>query len=222
VPSPGKALLIGDASAYSVDDMLGRVDVPGGASDDLVNDYVWGASIYPAPVTLDFTWLVQPLAWRPVPPINSMSVSRAGAATAYAQNPASRDEYGTFDPGAVTVQTNIEADPLALATFVTTYQATFRQRPPVLTFDLLERTQGEQWTILSVGEGTRIIIANTPSTWPVECLSLFVDGVSHEISLDVRKVRFTCSPLVGQSAGRNGPWFTADRSMTGDSDVSPF
>jgi hypothetical protein len=222
MPAPGKALAVWDAPLFDIDDMIGRLDVPGGAADEIVNDYVWGASLYPMSVTLDYTWLAQPLAWRPVPPVNSMSVSRVGASPAYAVNTASRDEYGVFDPGAVSLETALDADPLALATYTTTYQAAFRQRPPLLTFDLLPRAETEQWLILSVGEGTRIFLANTPATWPAECASLFVDGIGHAISLDVRQVVFTCSPLTGQTAGQVGPWFAADRSTAGGTDVAPF
>jgi hypothetical protein len=155
-------------------------------------------------VTLDYTWLVQPLAWRPVPPINSMSVARPDSSPAYVVNTASRDEYGVFDPGSVTLETALDADPLALATYTTTYQAAFRQRPPLLTFDLLDRAETEQWLILSVGEGTRIILANLPATWPAECLSLFVDGINHEISLDYAqgRVHLLAAGRAGRRAGR--------------------
>jgi hypothetical protein len=222
MPSPGKAFLVGDGPLFSVDDMLGRPDVPDTVSPALVNDYVWAASIFPAPVTLDYTWLVQPLALRPVPPVNSLTVSRSGAGSATVRNATSSDEYGVFDPGQITLDTAIDADTTALATYATTYQPNFLQRPPQLTFDLLPLTTAERWRVLQVTEGTRIILTGTPGTWPAECLSLFVDGIAHTIGVDQRLVVFTCSPLIGQAAGQVGPWFTADRSMTAGSDAAPF
>jgi hypothetical protein len=222
VPSPGKALLDGDAVLFCVDDMLARPDVADSVSPALVNDYVWAGSIFPTPVTLDYTWLSQPLAWRPVPPINALTVTRTGGGSASRANATSSDEYGVFDPGGISLDTAIDADPNALATFATTYQPNFLQRPPQLTFDLIPRTTSEQWRILSVTEATRIILANTPSTWPAQCASLFVDGISHTIGLDVREVVFTCSPLIGQAAGQVGPWFKADLSTAGGSDAAPF
>lgn len=223
MPSPGRGLLDFDAALYDVDDLIARPDVINSPLDDVLNDYVFASSVFPAPVTLDYTWITQPLAWRPVPPSNSMTATRSDGNSATVINPTSIAEYGTFDPGGVNLDTAIDADTTSLATFVTTYEGIFLQRPPVLTFDLLPRTVTECWQILSVVEGTRIILANTPLTWPAECVSVFVDGIAHTIGLDDRLVTFTCSPLIGQAAGQVGPWFKADTSYPTDFlDVVPF
>ena len=222
MPSQAKALLVGDAYLFSADDMIGRPDVPDGVSAALVNDYVWGVSIFPAPIVVDYTWLVQPLAWRPVPPVNSQSVSRAGGSPATVTNTTSSGEYGVFDGGSISLDTALDADPPALATHATSWQPNFLQRPAVLTVDLLQRTTAEQWQILSATEGSRLILVNTPADWPTECLSVFVEGITHVVGLDVRLVAFTCSPLIGQAAGQVGPWFSADRSTSGGGDASPF
>jgi hypothetical protein len=42
LPSPGKALAVWDAPLFDIDDMIGRVDVPGAAADELIDDYVFG------------------------------------------------------------------------------------------------------------------------------------------------------------------------------------
>lgn len=220
MPSPGRAFADWDAPLWTVDDMIGQTS--DAVHDNLINDYVWGSSLWPTPITLPYDWLVQPLAWRPIPPVNSQTVSRSGAGSAYATNATSVGEYGTFDPGGVALETALDADPLALAVHQTAWQPNFLQRPPVLTFDLAERTETEQWQILAVVEGSRVILSGTPTTWPAECVSVFVDGIAHEISVDARRVAFTCSPLIGQAAGQVGPWFSADRSLTGGTDVSPF
>jgi hypothetical protein len=111
MPSPGKALAVWDAPLFDIDDMIGRLDVPGGAADDLVNDYVWGASLYPVRhAGLHVAGAAAGVAAGAA--VNSMSVSRRRP-PAYAVNTASRDEYGTFDPGAVTLETALDADPLA-------------------------------------------------------------------------------------------------------------
>jgi hypothetical protein len=222
VPSPGRAFIDGDAYLYDFDDMIGSPTVLDSPLSTLVNDYVWAGSVYPTPVVLDYTWLVQPLAWRPVPPVNSQSGTRTGAGTAYTTASSSTSEYGLFDPGVMSLDTALDADPKSYAVYATTYQPNFLQRPPMLTFDLLQRSKAECWRILSVTENTRIILTGTPSTWPAECVSLFVDGVAHAIGLDQRIVAFTCNPLIGQAAGEVGPWFRADTSIVGAGDVVPF
>jgi hypothetical protein len=222
MPSQGKALLDFDSVLFEVDDMIGRLDSTDTVSDDLINDYVWGSSIFPTPVVLDYTWVVQRMALRPVPPVNSQTISRTGGASAYATNTASVTEYGVFDPGAVNLDTSLDADITSLAVFNTTYQGSFLQRPPQLVFDLLSRTAAEQWRILSVTEGARIILVNTPASFPAQCVSTFVDGIAHVVGLDQRLVVFTCNPLIGQAAGQVGPWFRTDVSVTGGTDVVPF
>jgi len=223
VPSSAKAFLDFDATLFGEDDLVGRLDVPDGVSQKLIGDYLWGTgTIFPTPVTLDYGWLVQPVAWRPVPPVNSQTVTRTGAGSAYATNTSSINEYGVYDPGGVTLETANDGDPASLASYATTWQPNFLQRPPQLAFDLIHRSTTEQWAILSVTEGTRITLTNTPATWPAECVSVFVDGIAHEIGLDSRTVTFTCSPLVGQAAGQVGPWFQLDRSFLSGSDVLPF
>jgi hypothetical protein len=223
MPSPGKALPDFDAALYDVDDLIARPDVIDSPLAALLNDYVFASSIFPASVTLDYTWISQPLAWRPVPPSNSLTATRTGGISASVTNAASIAEYGTFDPGGVELDTALDADAAALTTFVTTYENVFLQRPPVLTFDLLPRTPAECWRILSITEGTRVALANTPSTWPAECRSVFVDGIAHSIGIDERIVTFTCSPLVGQAAGQVGPWLKADTSYPAQFlDVVPF
>lgn len=221
--SSARALLVGDGYLFGADDMIGRPDVPDTVADDLVTDYVWGTgAIFPVAVTLDYTWLVQRLAWRPVSPVNSQSVSKTGGGSAYATNASSIAEYGTSEGSPITLETAVDADPLALATWITAYQAGYLQRPPQLTIDLLPLATAEQWRVLSITEGTRVILASTPTGWPAECLSVFVDGIAHVVGLDQRLVVFTCSPLVGQAAGQVGPWFMADRSMADGTDVAPF
>lgn len=222
MPSPGKALLVGDAYLFAVDDMIGRADVPDTVADDLVNDYAWATSVFPAPIVIDYTWLAQPLSWRPVPPVNSQSASRTGGSPATVVNTTSSGEYTVFAGNPVTLDTALDADPPALATHAVTWQPNWLQRPPVLTVDLMQRTTAERWRILSATEGSRLILANTPADWPTECVSVFVDGITHVIGLDARLVAFACAPLIGQAAGQVGPWFMADRSMTGGSDASPF
>jgi hypothetical protein len=127
-----------------------------------LGDYWWGG--YPPPPTqIPHGWLTPPARWRPAPPANTAAVTRTGGSTDRSTDRASVLAIGER-PYTATLNTTVVDDPIHLATYVTTYYTTPRQRMPEILLNLVGRTPTECWRILSRRIGDRISIVGAPET----------------------------------------------------------
>lgn len=180
----------------------------------------------PAPVEIPYTWLSTPLIRRPDMPITVATISRTGGTTIRAVDAPSRQEYGE-NQLSVSLATESEADPAALASFTLHYYATQpgevpRQRFAILALVLNNRTPTERWRILDAVEGTRIRITDAPASWPDGFTEQVIEGVRHIVGDQERRVEWMTSPVVGATPGEAGPWFRLGISALGGTDVVPY
>lgn len=222
MPTTGYARWLGGLDEVQPEDCVARPDVPNSPTAAVVDRWLFGGYA-PAPVPIPYTWLAQPLRFRPDPPINVADVTSAAAATVPARSvgTTSRAEYGEAST-AVTSYSALPPDPQALAGYLTGSYADPRVRCPNITLDLLQRTDVERWLILAAGIGTRITITGAPATWPEGTTSLIVEGVAHTVGIDDRTVVWNTAPVVGSTAGIPGPWFRTDASAIGATDKLPY
>lgn len=159
---PGRGLGLATFAGYDIgaEDLIDRPDTDTRSAAAL-NDYAWGGG--PPPVTqIPYSWLSQPLRFRPDTPINVAAVTQASGTPAVSVNTVSVAAYGEFAASPITLSTICDADPANLAAHLTGNYADPRMRCPQVTLDLLERTALEMWLILGRFEGDRIQITGTP------------------------------------------------------------
>lgn len=189
----------------------------------VASDYFFGVA--PPPVTvIPYDWLSPPATFRADAPINDPQITNGRGGVVQSPNAASIATYGDF-PLPVTLSTISDGDAPALAYWFSVYYAGFRMRCPGLTVNLLDarRTQADIWRVVGVRIGDRISIPDAPGTWPQGANTMFVEGITHTVSQNERKVSFNCSPVIGSTPGTAGPWFTADNSFAGSTtDLAPF
>lgn len=175
----------------------------------------------PAVVEIPFSWISPPLVRKPTIAITKAQVTQNGAATAPSWASAAQIlQYG-LSAALITLDTDCDADPANLATFLTTYEAVPRPRQPTVLFDLLPRTSAEALTILGVGLAQRVRITGAPAGTPPGAVNFIVEGIQHRIS-DRRFVAWATAALVGATTSAPGPWFRAGSSASGGTDVVPF
>lgn len=191
-------------------------------SRTVADDWFWGV-VPPPVVVIPYGWLSPPAAFRADQPINAPQITRSGQGTTAYPNAASIAQYGEF-PLSVTLATSSGADAPALAYWFSTYYSGFRMRCPSLTINLLDarRTQDEIWRVLGVRIGDRLSIPDAPATWPEGTNTLMVEGVTHTVSQNERRVTFNTSPVIGATAGVVGPWFREGISVASGTDAGPF
>jgi hypothetical protein len=210
--------------------MLGRAGVPDQdrAAAAIVDDLYWDGP--PTPTTIDYSWLIQPVQWRLDPPVNDVSVADGDNNAARVTSPASVAAFGTKPPATpVTLATATPADADALAEHTVFYYAVAppgalqRQRCPQIAIDVLALTPDEQALVLSIDEGSRIVIANTPGTWPTGASTLVIEGKVQDIGVSRRRITFNTSPVIGTGPGAPGPYFRWGASVwETTTDLIPF
>jgi hypothetical protein len=222
VPATGYGRYLGVGDSLVIEDLFGRPDAPSSIGPMVARDWLWGGAP-PAPVVVPYSWLDQPLHFRPDAPVNYALVSRVNGNTARSVNKTSSDASTEYRASGVTLDCVTPADPPNLADHVTGNFASPRMRCPSLTFDLLIRTDPERQLLLGVAEGQPIVVSGTPASWPEGTASLVIEGVRHVIGIDQRTVIWNTSPVVGSTPGTAGPWFRLDASkLDTGSDKLPF
>jgi hypothetical protein len=218
----GRLALVGGADVFDVDLELWP-DVPGAPVRLVAGDYFWGTGTTEAfaPVEIPYAWVSPPVARRPTTVINSATVNQVDGATAHARGDASIARYG-IGAGEVTLDTDCDADPAALATFLVAYYGQPRPRQPVLVLNLYNRTDAECLRILRVKLGQRVLLTGTPTGWPPGAAAFVVEGIHHAGAVDERTVTWSTSAIVGTTASQPGPWFRWDASQWDGTDLRPF
>lgn len=172
----------------------------------------------PTPVEIPLCWLSGPVRLRLERPYTTAAVERFGHGTAYASNGTARvDQQFT-----ATLDTACSADPAVLASWTVTYRAEARTRSPELILNLLIRRDVEKALILSVERNQRIRLVNAPPNFPEGATDLVVSGITDEIGILHRRVRWTTRPVIGVDPGIAGPWFRVGNSAVGGPHIIPF
>lgn len=175
----------------------------------------------PVPVEIPLCWLSGPVRLRLERPFTTAAVSRVGHGTARDTNTAALIQYKSLlFPAAL--DTACSADPAVLASWTVTYRATPLTRSPELTLNLLIRSDEERVRILSVQRNQRIRLTGVPPEFPVGAADLVVSGITDEIGVFVRRVKWTTRAIVGVTPGTPGPWFRVGHSTVGGSHIIPF
>lgn len=175
----------------------------------------------PAPTQIPICWLSQPVQLRLEQPYNYAEVGQANGTRAVANDADSVSEVGTFAFTA-TLNTMLDADPAALATWTVAYQATPRVGAPTLIIDLLYRTEAEISMLLRIDRHQRIQLTGVPPEFPEGASNLVITGRTNELAVNRRRITFTTAPVIGLTAGIPGPWFRVDASLLDGSDILPF
>lgn len=189
----------------------------------------------PAVTVIPWIWLQTPLELRADPPINSTQISRTGGADGIANNLPSQATYGVFSASA-SLDTISPDDAQSFATWLVTFYGNPLLRAPVLSLSLVYRTDDERAAILGLEIGQRITLGPgtvqdfpghlavipVPAGLPPGALSFVIEGIHHTSSVNDRVVEWTTAPLIGTTAGAEGPWFRLDSSALGGTDTMPF
>jgi hypothetical protein len=229
----GKGAILG-MGEWGDDDLITDVERPTPSAALVVNDWFWGGGA-PDVTVIPWTWLQMPLAMRPDPPINSVSVTRNNSSASIANSPASQATYGVFAASASLDTISLD-DAANFAAFLVAYYANPLMRCPIITMSLVPRTDEEKWRILgrelgdrfTLGPGTvqdypgHTVILPVPAGLPAGVRSLVIEGIHHSSSVTDRIVEWTTAPLLGSAPGVEGPWFRLDYSALGGSDVMAF
>lgn len=177
-----------------------------------------GTGLPPPPVEIPLCWLTTPVRLRLEKPYTTAAVARFGHGTAYASNGTARiDQQFT-----ATLDTACTADPAVLASWTVTYRAEARTRSPELILNLLIRSDVEKALILAVERNQRIRLTGTPPEYPEGAADLIVSGITDEIGVLARRVRWTTRPVIGVDPGTAGPWFRVGNSAVGGTHIIPF
>jgi len=176
-----------------------------------------------------------PLELRADQPINSATITRTGGSAATSNNATSQATYGVFS-ASTSLDTASLDDTNNFATWLTTFYANPLLRSPTVTLSLVPRTDAERAIILAreigdrmtLGQGTvqdfvgHALAISVPAGLPATALSFVIEGIQHVSSVNDRTVQWIVAPLIGTSAGTEGPWFRLDTSTLGSSDQIPF
>lgn len=180
-----------------------------------------GTGLPPPPVEIPICWLSNAVRLRLERPYTTAAVSRLGHGATYDTNTAALALYKDLRFTA-TLDTACSADPAVLASWTVTYRATPLTRSPELTLDLMHRTDEDRVRILAVQRNQRIKLTGVPPEFPVGAADLVVSGITDDIGVFVRRVRWTTRPIVGVTPGTPGPWFRVGHSIVGATDITPF
>lgn len=181
-----------------------------------------GAGLPPTPVEIPLCWLSQPVRLRLERPYTTAAVSRVGHGTAYATATAARRAAAGDQAFTASLDTACSADPAVLASWTVTYRSEARTRSPELVISLLPRTDDERALILSIQRNQRIKLLGVPPEFPEGAEHLIVSGITDEIGVFARRVRFATRPVIGVVPGVAGPWFRVGNSIVGAADAVPF
>lgn len=174
------------------------------------------------PVEIPFDWIATPLTRKPTTAITKAQVGQSEGTTYYSAATAAQvRQYGT-NTAQVTLDTAVDADAQNLAAMLTTFQAVPRPRQPMLTLNLLARTDTECLLILSVGLTRRVRITGAPSGTPPGALNFTVEGIRHVLAVERRTVTWSTAALIGTTTSAPGPWFRLGSSSLGGTDQIPF
>lgn len=180
------------------------------------------AGLPPVPVEIPLCWLSPPVRLRMERPFTTAAVSRVGHGTAYATATAARRATAGDQAFTAALDTACSADPANLASFTTTYRAEARTRSPELVISLLPRSDEERALILSIQRNQRIRLTGVPPEFPEGADHLIVSGITDEIGVFARRVRFATRAVVGVVPGTAGPWFRVGTSPVGGDHIVPF
>jgi len=178
------------------------------------------------PYLIPYSWLSPPLPSRHDKPITTAQVSTSAGTVAYREDAAAVAEYGD-NPLTVTLNTANAVDAANLAAWTLSYYATQagdfpRTRFSSLRICLSKRTVAEQQSFHENATiGRHIRITDPPTTWPTGAADQVVEGIHHLVG-DIREVELLTSPIIGSAHGVAGPWFRADSSTVGGTDVVPY
>jgi hypothetical protein len=174
-----------------------------------------------APMQIPLCWLSQPVRLRLERPANAARIAQNEGSTGRASDTDSIAEYGVYLATA-TLYSLDGGDAESLASMKVTYGANPRMTSPELVIDLLYRTDDEKRQLLRVQRHQRIQLTGTPPEFPIGASSLIVAGITHEVGISARRLKFTTSPVAGSTPGVPGPWFRLDVSSLNGTDVVPF
>lgn len=176
---------------------------------DIVCDYFFGLAGVKV-TRIPYLWLTPGLTWRPDLPINDVTAGSTSGASARSYDAASITSYGTYSDRRE-LDCAVQDDPRNLAKHMVGVYSAPRVRISNIRLTLTPRTELEKHTILDVGIGSRIMITDTPLTWPLGAHKLTVEGVKHTFAADDRIVEWRTSPMLGTiTVGEVGPWFQCD------------
>lgn len=180
------------------------------------------AGLPPPPVEIPFSWISYQLVRKPTTAITKTQISQAGGTATYSPASAALVRQYGVNTAQVTLDTACDADPQNFASMLATYQSTPRPRQPLLTFNLLNRTDAECLVILGVGLTRRVRITGAPTSQPPGALNFVVEGIRHVIAVEERTVTWSTAALVGTTATAPGSWFRLGSSSLGGGDLVPF
>jgi hypothetical protein len=174
----------------------------------------------PSPVDIPWTWIQGPLRIRQDNPLRRAEVSQSGGSTARAKDATltTTEQMWTYTQ---TIDSITAADAANLARWTVEYYTQPRPRTPALTLLLNDRSEDELYRILSVRQGTRISLSGMPASWPTGAGELIVEGITHTITADLRRVSWNTTPVIGAELGESGPWLYTDDTLT-DSTYVPY
>ena len=176
----------------------------------------------PAVVEIPYDWISSPLTRKPTTAITKAQITQRSGAVAFSSaSDALVRQYGV-NTATETLDTPVDADAANLATMLTTYQAVPRPRQPLLTLNLLARTDDECLTILAVGLARRVRITGAPAGTPPGASNFVVEGIRHVLAVDERTVTWSTAALIGTTTTEPGPWFRWGSSSYGGTHVKPF
>ncbi len=180
------------------------------------------AGLPPPLVEIPICWLSQPVRLRLEKPFTTAAVSRFGRGTAYASAAGNLRRQAGDQPFTATLDTACSADSAVLAHWTVTYRADPLTRSPELIINLMHRTDAERARILSLQRNQRIRLVGVPPEFPEGADTPIISGITDEIGVFARRVRFTTRAVVGVDPGVAGPWFRVGNSAVGGDHIVPF
>lgn len=168
----------------------------------------------PAPVEVPLCWFTQPLRLRMEEPFSTATVNQSGFGTAFASSGAAQDY-----PFQATISSIIGGEAQNLANFTVTYRDEALTRCPELTIDLIHRTAAERSMLIRIRKNQRIKITGTSAEFPEGAEHLIVSGITNEIGVTSRKLRWTTRAVIGTAPGVSGPWFYPGTSVWDGPDI---
>lgn len=175
----------------------------------------------PPPVEIPLCWLSGPVRLRLEKPYTTAAVSRLGHGTAYDSNASALATYGD-QAFTATLDSACSADPAVLASWTVTYRSTPLTRSPELVINLMHRADEERVRILRIQRNQRIQLTGVPPEFPEGAAHLIVSGITDDIGVFARRVRFTTRAVIGVVPGAAGPWFRVGTSAVGGTHIIPF
>ncbi|MDP9799342.1 hypothetical protein J2S43_007854 [Catenuloplanes nepalensis] len=160
---------------------------------------------YAQPVTMQipFGWIEsRSLKYRTDRPITDATATIPNRTTTRRSDPARRRRYGT-NPRSVTLDSAVDGDATAWATWTLRTGDRPRTRIPGLRLNMLSRTPAERLQLLGIKVGDRIEVTEVPNASPDDIGDQIVQGIEHTIGPgSSRWIQFRTSPLLGPTPGQ--------------------